>query len=317
MRVVSPQVGLIHICSWFGVSRQAYYQHKKRQQIRGLEKHLVIEQVHKIRSRHPQMGGRKLYLLLTDFLQKHQIKMGRDALFDLLAAHHLLVKKRKRKARTTYSNHWLRKYPNLIKDIQLTGCDQLWVSDITYWKVQDHFVYVSLITDEYSHKIIGYQVAPTLATVESAKALIKALAQRGAKRTSSERPLIHHSDRGVQYCSEEYVQLLKSNGIKISMTENGDPLENPVAERVNGILKNEYLAHYEVQNLQQAEVLLAQAVELYNQERPHMSISNLTPQHVHQTNTKVQRNWKNYYVKKKLVVNPFQDENLRGDETTH
>ena len=216
-----------------------------------------------------------------------------------------MVRKRKRKIQTTNSHHWLRKYPNLIREFIPTAINQLWVSDITYWKInKEKYVYISFITDAYSHKIVGYQVAESLEAIESIKALQMALSALGAE---SHLNLIHHSDRGIQYCSHAYVKLLQDYDIKISMTENGDPLENAIAERVNGIIKGEYLENYEVENINQAKKLLKAVVDLYNNERPHMSIGNLTPNKIHQSTNqiKIKKLWKNYYQKKPILVNEF------------
>lgn len=273
---------------------------------------LVVKEVKRLRQSHPQMGTRKLYALMEVYLLEHSIKMGRDALFDLLAANQLLVRKRKRKIQTTYASHWMRKYPNLIKDFVPTGINQLWVSDITYWKIDsgDH-LYISLVTDAWSRKIVGYNVAATLEAVESIEALQMALsAFKGADRPKQ---LVHHSDRGIQYCSGSYVKLLQDYSISISMTESGDPLENAIAERVNGILKEEYLNHYTTQNITTAKQQLKKAITNYNQHRPHMSISNHTPDKVHsQSNMMARRLWKNYYRKldsftKNYPVNLNQD----------
>jgi len=231
-------------------------------------------------------------------MYEHQIKMGRDALFNLLGEHNLLIKKKRRPTITTYSRHWMRKFPNLIRDLQVETVNQVWVSDITYLRTKSGFVYLSLVTDAYSRRIMGYHAADNLESVHSVKALEMALT--GAKK--SVEGLIHHSDRGVQYCSREYVKALQDNQVKISMTENGDPLENPLAERVNGILKNEYLFEHQVQDRQHAQELLQQAVNLYNVERPHLSLSMLTPERVHENNLPVQRLWKNYYLDKLLAL---------------
>lgn len=168
-------------------------------------------------------------------------------------------------------------------------------------------MYISFITDAYSHKIVGYHVAQTLETIESIHALQMALsAFEGAE---SHLNLTHHSDRGVQYCSKEYVKLLQDYNIRISMTENGDPLENAIAERVNGIIKEEYLEVYKVNNISEAKKLLDTVINLYNDDRPHMSISNLTPNKVHNANEnlKTKKIWKNYYKKKSTFVNILQD----------
>jgi putative transposase len=257
-----------------------------------IEAELIIQQVSAIRKRHPAIGTRKLYLMLQSFLLEHKIKIGRDKLFVLLAAYKLLVRRRKRRITTTQSYHRFHKYSNLIKNIQPSGVNQIWVSDITYYKTGGKFIYLSFVTDAYSHKIIGFQAAETLQAIHSLQALemaIKAVHHLGQYK------IIHHSDRGVQYCSDDYVKLLQENDICISMTENGDPLENSIAERVNGIIKEEYLNHYSHKTKKEVEEKLQQAVELYNNERPHMSCSMFTPTEVHEKNFYVERKWKTYY----------------------
>lgn len=298
------RVNLVRICRLFGVTRQAYYQHFWQQEVTSIEESVVLSKVASIRAEHRVMGGRKLYEKLHPFFLEHQIKMGRDALFDLLAANGLLVKKKRRRFITTFSNHWLRKWPNLIREMEVTGINQLWVSDITYFKVASEYVYISLITDAYSHKIVGYHLADTLETIETIQALQMALKQSSPDTRET---LIHHSDRGVQYCSETYVKLLQDNSIKISMTENGDPLENAVAERINGIIKGEYLKHYSITTIQQAKEELQRAVRLYNEDRPHFSIGLLTPELVHSKNLITEKLWKNYYQRNRTIVNPLQD----------
>ena len=297
----------MRLCRLLGLTRQAYYQHFWQQEANTIEQSLVLEQVYAIRKDHRVMGGRKLYEKLYPFLLEHQIKMGRDAFFDLLAEHKLLVKKRRRRFITTYSNHWLRKWPNLIREMEINRINQLWVSDITYWKIEERYTYISLITDAYSHKIVGYHLAQTLESVETIKALRLALTQLP---NQINKPLIHHSDRGVQYCSDNYVKLLQDKGIEISMTENGDPLENAIAERINGILKSEYLKHYSPRNFQEAKEYLQVAVKLYNQDRPHFSIGLLTPDEVHSKNINVEKLWKNYFTKNVKIVNSVQDNKL-------
>ncbi len=270
------QISLSRFCRLLGVTRQAYYQHFWQLEFKTTEETLVISEVLQIRKNHKHMGGRKLFEILQPFLLDHQIKMGRDAFFDLLQANNLLVRRKKRKIYTTQSFHWYRKYPNKIKGIRPDQPNQIWVSDITYWKINCGYVYISLITDAYSRKIVGYHVADTLDAIETTQALMNALSNLG-----SHKGLIHHSDRGIQYCSAEYVKLLKENEIEISMTENGDPYENAQAERVNGILKEEYLYDYSVDNLAQARLVLDFVIKIYNTERPHMSCSYKTPAFVH------------------------------------
>lgn len=293
-------IGLAKLCGWFGITRQAYYFDNWKEMDRGIEEEIILKEVLHIRKNHPRMGARKLYEILTPVMMQHQVKIGRDKFFGLLANHHLLIRRRRRNVRTTFSNHWLRKYPNLTLNFIPTAPNQLWVSDITYWKVNGYTVYITFITDAYSHRIVGYHLAKTLEAIETAKALRMAL--QTIKKPASY--LIHHSDRGLQYCSGEYVGLLNEYEIKISMTESGDPLENPVAERVNGIIKEEYLEPKGVKSVQDAVAYLHKAIGLYNSERPHMSISNYTPDKVHyaQQPLQVKRLWKNYYKKKKEVL---------------
>jgi transposase InsO family protein len=278
MKDTYRQISLSRFCRLLGVTRQAYYQHFWQEEFIGIEHNLVLQEVQRIRSRHRHMGGRKLHEMLQPYFMEHQIKMGRDALFDLLESNHLLVRRKKRRVYTTQSFHWLRKYPNLIKGQQLVQPNQLWVSDITYWRIGTGYVYISLITDAFSHKIVGYHVADTLETVQTLAALKMAI----QTLPENHHGLTHHSDRGIQYCSSEYVQMLQQYNIQISMTENGDPRENAIAERVNGILKEEYLYDYSVQTLSQARLVLDFVINLYNVERPHMSCQYKTPETVHQ-----------------------------------
>ena len=299
-------IALARLCGWFGLTRQAYYQNSWQAISTSIEEELILKKVLDIRKNHQRMGTRKMYDLMQVYMEEHCIKMGRDGLFSLLAANNLLVRRRKRRIQTTYSSHWLRKYPNLIRNIKLTRANQLWVSDLTYWKISTgEHLYISFITDAWSHKIVGYQVAETMEAIETAAALKMALKGiEGEKEIN----LIHHSDRGVQYCSSEYVSILKAKQINISMTENGDPLENALAERINGILKEEYLDCYEVTNLKEARQLLKASVDLYNNQRPHMSIGNKAPASIHHSNTKPEKLWKNYYRQKPTFVKQEQDE---------
>lgn len=308
MKSTFSHIGLAKLCGLFGITRQAFYQNSWAALDTSIEEELVIKQIQNIRKNHRRMGTRKLHEKLQPFLLEHSIKMGRDALFNTLSANHLLVRKRKRRVQTTNSHHWLRKYPNLIREFIPTAPNQLWVSDITYWKIKEKHVYISFITDAYSHKIVGFHLAETLEAIESIKALKMALSAFDGAEIHFQ--LIHHSDRGIQYCSKEYVKLLQDYDIKISMTENGDPLENAIAERVNGIIKDEYLYDYQIDTINEARELLTTVVGLYNNERPHMSIGNLTPNVVHQKTTnpiKIEKLWKNYYQKNQIPVNVLQE----------
>lgn len=253
------------------------------------------------------MGGRKLHDLLKEKMAQKGIKMGRDALFELLSAKGLLIRRRRRRVSTTFSGHRFRKYPNLIRELVVDRPNQLWVADITYWFTNYGCLYISFVTDAYSKRIMGYEVAESLHAVHSKAALRMALDRINPQIGKT---LIHHSDRGLQYCCVDYVSLVDSFAIQISMTESGDPLENAIAERVNGIIKNEYLAHHSVYSLAQARVVLEQAVFLYNYKRPHLSCDMLVPEQAHQQEGKLKRRWKNYYTKRvleNLVVNEKPD----------
>lgn len=297
MRISHPQIGLQRICDLFGISRQAHYKHeiKANQTVRTHQQ--VLDMVLQYRSDHPRIGGRKLYYLLQPQMNRLGIKLGRDAFFDLLASHNLLIKAKRRKTSTTYSRHWFRKYPNLIKGLPISAVNQVWVSDITYLRGENQFMYLSLITDAYSRKIVGYHLSDNLEAVNNLIALDMAI----ATSCTSLAGCIHHSDRGIQYCSHEYVDKLRANGIIISMTENGDPLENAIAERVNGILKQEYLNYLTFSNLLKARELVTEAVSLYNNKRPHLSCGMDTPGQVYENNHKPKAHWKNYW--KSATVN--------------
>jgi putative transposase len=281
-------------CSLLGYTRQAYYQSKRHEEKRVLYEELLIQKVLTERTIQKRLGGRKLFFLLQDFMKEHGITQGRDAFFSLLSGHGLLIRRRKRKAITTNSNHRFKKYPNLIREFVPVLPHQLWVSDITYIVIGKGFGYLSLITDAYSRKIVGFYLSRDL----SAKGCIAAL-KMGLDSNRDFKNLIHHSDRGMQYCCHEYVKLLQGREIKISMTENGDPLENAIAERVNGILKEELLepAYPCFDSAKQA---VAEAVCIYNHHRPHSSVSNYTPQEAHYLeDIQIKRLWKSYYKLKK------------------
>ncbi len=277
-----------------GCSRQGYYQGIKYIQQKTYEAEIIIAEVLKYRVLQKHIGTRKLLGEMSVFLQNHDFQIGRDVFFGLLSDRGLLVVKRKRKGCiTTFSRHRYKKYPNLIKGFMPLAANQLWVSDITYIHVGVSFAYLSLITDAYSHKIIGFYLCTSLKAEEPLQALKMALAS--AKDVSN---LIHHSNRGVQYCCDEYVKLLEDNGVKISMTENGDPLENSVAERLNGILKTELLEH-KYPNFTAAQKAIAVAISTYNFLRPHNSINDLKPVEAHLLTGEIPKKWKNYYQIKK------------------
>ena len=285
------------LCSLLGYSRQAFYKFVKHAEKEALQHDLILQEVLRIRKTLKRLGTRKLLFKMEGFMREHHIEIGRDAMFDLLATHKLLIRKRKRRVPvTTFSDHWMRKYPNLIVDFIPTAPNQLWVSDITYITLKDDFAYLSLITDAYSRKIVGFYLSETL----SADGCIKAL-QIALKNNPQLGRLIHHSDRGSQYCCADYVSILDKHFVKISMTQSGDPLENAIAERVNGILKDELLEKIYI-NYQEAKQAIAAAISIYNYQRPHSSIDMLTPIEAHLREGELKRRWKNYYSKKKEVV---------------
>lgn len=278
------------LCDMFGKSRQAYYQRIKYNYKEEVKQEILLQLVENQREIMPKIGGRKLLELIRPWLPG-ELSLGRDCFFDFMRRHGLLVKKRCSKTRTTYSNHWLRKYPNLIKGFVPTKANQLWVSDITYIQTSKGFVYLSLVTDAYSRKIVGWAIGDTLEAKYTVEALRIALKQmpKGAEG------LIHHSDRGVQYCCGDYVKILNKNHVQISMTENGDPRENAIAERVNGILKTEWLNQMKLASVQQAISELTRIISIYNCHRPHASLDMKTPESAHRQTGVFKRRWKAYY----------------------
>lgn len=239
-----------------------------------------------IRARMPRIGTRKLYYLLQEAFNNEGIKMGRDSLFRLLREEYLLIQKKRKYTITTNSKHFMHKHPNLVKELSIKRPEQVWVADITYIPVDKGFNYLHLITDAYSKKIVGYEMCDNMTTMSTLKALQMAL-----KGRSYQGKLIHHSDRGLQYCSAVYTGLLKKNGIDISMTIDGDPYENAVAERVNGILKDEFGLGETNTTTDEAKKMVRQAVEIYNTERPHLSNYYVTPLKMHQQSQIIPKLW--------------------------
>ena len=268
---------------------QAYHKHQKRAVQKQVNEALIVQQIHLIRKHQPRCGGRKLLLMLAPFLQQQHIVIGRDAFFDLLSKNKLLVRKTKRGVYTTNSQHHFRRYPDISKDFVPLKAHELWVSDITYIPLKNRFAYLFLITDAYSRKIVGYYVSDDMKVSSAVVALKKALAQK-----PPETIVIHHSDRGIQYCSTEYVKLLQENNAMVSMTQSGDPLENAIAERVNGILKTELISSY-YDNIEQAALHINRCIIVYNYKRRHSSLNWQIPADVHLQKGPQIRRWKNYY----------------------
>lgn len=237
---------------------------------------MVIQMVLNIRRTMPRVGGRKLYWMLKPKFEQLEESIGRDKFFDLLRRNKLLVKRKKRYARTTNSYHRFHKHRNLIKDFKTTGPNKVYASDITYMRVKGRFIYLALITDMYSRKIVGWNLSDSLAIEGAVKALKMALRQ-----CPDPSELIHHSDRGIQYCSHAYTGILESNKVRISMTEENHCYENSLAERVNGILKDEFLLDQEFKEKKIAYKAVKQAIKTYNGFRPHQSLEYFTPDRVH------------------------------------
>lgn len=274
----------------FGKSRQAFYDHNWRLSTHQIQEQLIVKMVQDIRIELPKTGGLKLMHLLKEDLKAHRINVGRDAFFDVLRNNNLLIKIRKRFAVTTNSNHPYKKWSNLILTFIPTAKDQLWVSDITYLRTVPGFNYLSLVTDAYSKKIVGYHLSQQLKAKGCLIALNKAIRSLESPSANS---LTHHSDRGIQYCCEPYVSLLQANHINISMTQSGSPYDNAIAERVNGILKNELQLDKVFNNYSQAVAAVSLAINTYNELRPHMSCGNLTPKQAHLTTKPLIKQWKN------------------------
>lgn len=298
MRQSHPKESLARLCSLFGVTRQAYYEAELSDSRTSIAHMIVLTLVKELREEIPMLGTRKLIFMLAPELEKHGIKMGRDQLFNLLRFHGLLIRRRMRKVKTTNSHHWLKKYPNLTVGIAVSAGDRLWVSDITYIRTLQGFNYLSLITDAYSRKIIGYSLFETLAVSGPTEALIMALKDRKAESAAT---LIHHSDRGVQYCSSDYVQILTTENIVISMTQSGSPYENALAERVNGTIKNDFFPKKVYQNHKEAKKAVSKIICTYNERRPHASIDYLTPAQAHLQKGKLKKRWKHLPRVKKIA----------------
>lgn len=274
-------------------SKDAFCQRNDFEEKQVMRNAIIVKGVKEIRADMPCIGTRKLQLLLTDTLNDHNIKISRDGLFDLLAHYGMLIRKTKKwKVCTTDSNHPFRKYPNLIRDLELISPETLWVSDTTYIPLAPHtkrFCYLSLITDAYSRKIVGWRLHRTLEKEGSLLALRMAL--RNTENVLAKN-LIHHSDRGLQYCSYEYTDMLTDNDIRISMTEMGDPYENAIAERVNGILKTEFKLDYSFRNFEEVYQVVDRAIRIYNEKRPHSSCNYVTPTDAHNRKRHLPAKWK-------------------------
>ena len=265
------------LCKNVGMSRQNFYKVRSIRQRKNVDEQLVKQLVNAERSSQPRLGGLKLHSMLRDELAAEGVELGRDRFFKVLRCQALLLEPLPKAPRTTNSKHSLPVFPNLVKDMELTAANQVWISDITYIRTRDSFAYLSLVTDKYSRKVVGYHLGRTLEAQDTLKALRMALRELPDGSTP-----IHHSDRGCQYCSHEYVKELTAHGLTVSMTEENHCAENAQAERMNGILKQEYFLNYEFRSIKQARKAVDEAIHLYNTRRPHRSLKLRTPEQVHQ-----------------------------------
>lgn len=260
------------VCNCFNSHRDAYYKCRARFKHRDIVEGQVIELVREERKLQSRVGTVKLLKELRPSFEELGLKIGRDQLFDILRAHDMLVKRKRFSCKTTDSYHRFHKYNNLIKDLKITAPNQVWVSDITYVRTVKGFCYLALITDLFSRKIVGYDISDSLELAGCLRALKKAIASARPKGG-----LIHHSDRGIQYCSNQYVSALKNTGIRISMTEENHCYENAIAERVNGILKDEFYLDQCFFSTQNAKRATKSAIDIYNNKRLHISLGYKTP----------------------------------------
>ena len=284
-------------CKLLGVSTQAYYKHGDTDLCKLAEEAFCVEYVKRIRQKDRGIGGGKLWQMYRkEFGDVHSV--GYNRFYDIIEKYNLKVRKRKRRAKTTDSDHDLPLYPNLVKELIPLRPNQLWVSDITYMVIylnaqtgEYDFCYLSLVTDYYTKEIIGWCVGETLEAKFAIEALEMALGRLGGRRDVD---LIHHSDRGVQYASYAYTDILRKHNIKISMTECGDPKDNAVAERVNGIVKNELLQGMSFFSIQEVRKALKAAIDFYNNERPHMSLDWRTPAEAALCTGELKKKWTSY-----------------------
>ena len=299
LKMLHPRYSQQELCRSLGVSRQAHHKSSARTVRVVMGREALVPLVKEIRKTQRKVGGRKLYKMLSGTIKNLDVPLGRDQFFEFLREEGLLLRRRKRRVRTTMSKHRMPVYPDMLKGARIERPGQAMVSDITYWAVPEGFYYVFLITDVCSHKIIGHYLAQSMDGAHALKALRMAM---GGSRHALEGQ-IHHSDRGSQYCYAKYVNCLRSRGMRVSMTETSDPRDNAIAERVNGILKNELMEHLVPANFTQAQEMLDEAVWVYNEERLHMSIDFEVPAMAHELDHRLPQRWRNYYA----GVNPIQD----------
>lgn len=297
MKTLLNNTSLSTICTLFGKSREAWYDAYGRKDHKEMEEELILSWVREIRDLLPITGTVKLLHMLQENFANHGIRMGRDALNTLLTKHNLLIEPKKRYVVTTNSHHHYRRWANMIKRVNAYLPEQIWVSDITYLRIKSKFIYLFLITDAYSRKIVGYHLSQTLEASGCVLAIEKAIKER----IYPQRPLIHHSDRGIQYCCNAYVSFLRRCHVAISMTQSGSPYDNAIAERVNGVLKAEFGLYCIFENYSQAVDPVCKAIAKYNYIRPHLSCQLSTPQAKHIS----QNNLMKQYVVTNVKFNPY------------
>lgn len=264
------------LCKHYQLTRQGFYKSRSKRLLNHLDREKLYMLVMEARKELPREGGHKLYKRILPKLKQMNIKIGRDGLFKFLGQEDLLVKPKRSFVKTTNSYHRFNTYSNLIESYQPTGVNQVWVSDITYIRTHQGFMYLALITDAYSRKIVGYDISNSLELTGCIKALKMAL-----KQLPEDHQVIHHSDRGIQYCSKAYTEMLKQRNIQISMAGKGNCYENAMAERINGILKDEFYLDQNFKKKSLAVKSTKQAVDLYNRVRTHMAIGYITPNQKH------------------------------------
>jgi putative transposase len=275
-------ISVLGCCRHLGISKQAYYKVRKNRDEQKEKEESVIKKVLSVRQEQPRIGTRKLHFLLRD-----DLGVGRDKLYGILRKEQMLITKRKKYVKTTNSKHWMRTYADSSKQVELKEPEQLWVSDITYLSTQEEPIYLHLVSDAYSKQIMGHTVSRDLKAESTVKALQMAL----NRRIYLNRDLLHHSDRGLQYCSKLYIDELRTNNCRISMTQDGSPYDNAVAERINGILKDEFYCDEKFDSFEQVKKHVEQSIMIYNNKRPHLSCSMLTPKQMHQQNTLPVKKW--------------------------
>lgn len=291
MKSYYSSVGLGLLCELIGKTRQAFYKTRNKKERQLFDASIIVRLVIRERETAKRVGARRLLLILEFELLSHNIKLGRQKFIEVLRENDLLIKRRKRKPKLTDSRHKLPLYPNKARNLSINCSEQLWVSDITYIKVRDVFCYLILITDAYSRKVMGYNFSRRMDTAFCLESLNQAL----DLRSYPERELMHHTDRGTQYCSFDYTDKLKLSKIIISMTEHGDPLENPLAERMNRTFKDVFGLDENFGTYQKAQQQIDKSVAYYNTRLPHSSIDYLTPQEAHDRQGYLKKHWTYYW----------------------